>query len=345
MDSILKGEVVSISGETTTNLPGTGLTQTVQSVKVEVRENGGVRTVEAVNSFTPVRPGMRVYLEKRDDAALPYNIVEISRTGILTVVLALFVLITALVGRKQGIRGLLSLAITIFILFAFLVPQILNGNASFLLIIGTVFMLTIVSAFVTHGKNRATYAAVLGMCATLLLTGILTVLAFNLSGMTGFVDESSVYFAASQDSAVDIRAIFLGSVLIGLLGVLYDAAISQAVYVAEAMRLSPDLGKREIMKSAMRIGREHIGALVDTLAIVSIGAALIDTLLLVQHATGPLGMILSRETVASHILQILIGSIGVILSVPLTTWIAVLIMKKSTGDSENRASSHLGHRH
>lgn len=343
-ENIVKGKVVSITGESTVSIPGTSLTETKQFLKVSITENGVVRTVDVLNSHTSVKSGTKVYIEKTENLEAPYTVVEIARTNVLAWALILFAIVTVWVGRKQGVRGLISLLITIFILFSFLIPQLLKGNNSFLLIIGTTFCITIISAFVTHGKNKATYAAVLGMCTTLIITGILTMLAFNWANMTGFADESSVYFAASQNAPVNIRALFLGSVLIGLLGILYDAAISQAVYVAETIRLNPNLKPREIVKSALHIGREHIGALVDTLAVVSIGASLIDTLLIIQNSVGPLGMILSREMVSSHILQILIGSIGVILAVPITTYLASFIIRN--GDIvSTKFHSHNGHYH
>ena len=321
---ILKGTVTKINAENSNTLSGTDIIERTQEITV-VLKNG--TEINVTNSYKNVSVGQKVYIENSGDSApLPYHVVGISRTPVLFLLLGIFVAITLLVGKKQGLRGLASLAITILVIFGFMIPRILNGNNPFVLILFTTLFLTTISALITHGRNRVTYGAIAGMCITLVVATVLGIFASIGANLTGITDESSVYFMVAQNGAINMQALFLGAVLIGLLGVLYDAAISQAVYVAEIIKTAPGINKKDLFSSAMRFGREHIGALVDTLAIVSIGAALIDTLLIVKHATGPLGMILSNELVASHILQILVGSIGVILAVPITTWISVKIL-------------------
>ncbi len=335
---ILKATVVDIVSENSAILPGTDIVERTQVLKVKLKD-GGIITVN--NSRAEVSLGKKVYLEKTGRGAIyDYNVAAVSKIPTLGVLLALFILITILVGKKQGVRGLVSLLITVFVIFGFLIPKLLVSSSPFILILGTTLFLTALSALVTHGRNRVTYAAISGMMITLVVSSLIGILASVSAGLTGLTDESSVYFMVSQNGSVNMQALFLGAVLIGLLGVLYDAAISQAVYVAETIKNSPLLSKKELLSSAMRFGREHIGALVDTLAIVSIGAALVDTLLIVKHASGPIGMILSNESVASHILQILVGSIGVIMAVPITTWIAVKILHGKNLDNLNNSHSH-----
>ncbi len=331
--SIIKGEVTKIISEESNILPGTDIVERVQSINVYTKSGNNLTVT---NSYSPVSPGQNVYIEETaGDIGPVYNVVTISREPTLFLLAGLFILVTLLVGRKKGFRGLVSLIVTIFVIFAFLVPRILDGKNTFVLILLTTIFLTSLSALITHGKNRVTYAAILGMLITLVVTAFISIMASISAGLTGNSSESSVYFMVSQNGAVNMRALFLGAVLIGLMGVLYDAAVSQAVYIAETIKNNVNITKRDLLASAMRFGREHIGALVDTLAIVSIGAALVDTLLIVQHAVGPLGMILSNESVASHILQILVGSIGVILAIPVTTWIAVKMLHgKQIGETK-----------
>jgi uncharacterized membrane protein len=334
--SITKGEVVKIISETTTTLPGTDIVDRIQEIVVSAKTGD---TINVTNSYSPVTTGQKVYIEETvNQTGSVYNVVTISREPTLIFLTGLFILITLLVGKKKGLRGLVSLVVTIFVIFAFLVPKILEGKNTFVLILLTTIFLTSLSALITHGKNRVTYSAILGMLITLVVTAFISILASISAGLTGNASESSVYFMVAQNGTVNMRALFLGAVLIGLMGVLYDAAVSQAVYVAETIKNNTNISKKDLLASAMRFGREHIGALVDTLAIVSIGAALVDTLLIVQHAVGPLGMILSNESVASHILQILVGSIGVILAIPVTTFIAIKILY---GTKINKTHNHI----
>lgn len=322
--SILKGEVVKINKEESIVLPGTDIVDRIQTISVSTKSG---QAIEVTNSYSPVKVGQKVYIEETTNSnTLVYNVVTISREPTLILLTLLFVIVTLIVGKKKGLMGLISLIITIFVIFAFLVPRILEGQNTFMLILLTTIFLTSISALITHGRNRVTYTAILGMLITLVVTAFISIFASLSAGLTGNSSESSVYFMVSQNGAVNMRALFLGAVLITLMGVLYDAAVSQAVYMAETIKNNINISKKDLLASAMRFGREHIGALVDTLAIVSIGAALVDTLLIVQHATGPIGMVLSNESVASHILQILVGSIGVILAIPITTYIAVKML-------------------
>jgi uncharacterized membrane protein len=127
---------------------------------------------------------------------------------------------------------------------------------------------------------------------------------------------------------IDLAGLLLGGVIIGLLGVLYDAAIGQSVAVEELQRAGKAMTRKDIYFRALRIGREHIGALINTLAIAYVGAAL--PLLLLFYGTQGLDVVemLNREIFAAEIVRILVGSIGVILVVPITTAIAVLMLVK-----------------
>jgi uncharacterized membrane protein len=336
-DNIIKAKVNSITQGDSVLLPGSNIVERTQIVNVELK-NGDILNTK--NSYAPVRFGQTVYVEPVSVGnENTYHIVGVSRIPTLASLLFLFVAITIFIGKKKGIRGLLSLVLTVGAIFGFLIPGILKTSNPFLLILFTVVILTIVSALITHGNNRVTYTAIIGMSITLFISSILGLVTAISAGLSGISDESSVYLMVSQDGTLNMQGLFLGAVLIGLLGVLYDAAISQSVYVSETVRNNPSITKKDLMQSAMRFGREHIGALVDTLAIVSIGAALVDTLLIVKHSNGPLGMILSNESVASHILQILVGSIGVILAIPITTVIAVHMLYGK------KIENHIGHIH
>jgi uncharacterized membrane protein len=238
-----------------------------------------------------------------------------------------FILLTVLVGGKQGIRGLLSLGGSLLLIVYVLLPGIAAGYSPLLVSIGAASLIIIVGSYITHGANRTTTAAVLGMIITVVVTGIAAWLSVDLAHLSGYTSEEITYVHYQFNGTIDLVGLLLGGILIGLLGVLYDSAIGQAVAVEELMRAGTQLSGREIFARAMRIGREHIGALVNTLAIAYVGASL-PLLLLFSKASASAGYLVNAEVLATEIIRILIGSIGLILAVPVTTLIAVLVLSK-----------------
>jgi uncharacterized membrane protein len=177
------------------------------------------------------------------------------------------------------------------------------------------------------------------MVATVAITGVLASYAVHAALLSGYTSEDSAYLHFQYHGALNLVGILMSGILIGLLGVLYDSAIGQAVAVEELMSAGPHLTKREVYKRAIRIGREHIGALVNTLAIAYVGAAL-PLLLLFQGATSSLAFILNGEMFASEIVRILIGSIGIVLAVPITTLAALWLVRPSVDGTRGRMHAH-----
>jgi uncharacterized membrane protein len=140
-----------------------------------------------------------------------------------------------------------------------------------------------------------------------------------------------VYLNFNTNGLINLKGLLLGGIMIGLLGVLYDVAIGQAVSVEELAEVGGNISRRELYKRALRIGREHIGAVVNMLAIAYVGASL-TLLLLYSTSESDWSMTLNREIFATEIVRILVGSIGVILAVPITTLISVLRIKRASGE-------------
>lgn len=168
------------------------------------------------------------------------------------------------------------------------------------------------------------------MIATVIFTGLLAHFAVNMTSLSGFVGEETTYLNFNTRGSIDFVGLLLGGIMIGLLGVLYDSAISQAISVEELHNIGPHLPRKTIFKRAMRIGREHIGALVNTLAIAYVGVSL-PLLLFFSTAThnsvgNSILFLLNRELFATEIIRTIIGSIGLTLAVPITTLFAVFML-------------------
>ena len=256
-------------------------------------------------------------------------------------------------GGIQGVRGIVSLVGSLLLIVYVLLPGILHGYSPLFVTIGVSSLIIIVGSFITHGFNKTTVSAVFGMVITVLITGLMAFWSVHFTKLSGFGSEEVVYLNLNAQGTIDVIGLLLGGIMIGLLGVLYDVAIGQAISVEELIRIAPHVQKKIIYQRAIRIGREHIGALVNTLAIAYVGASLPLLLLFSQSSTESILITMNREIFATEIVRTMIGSIGLILAVPITTIVSVWLLKKSNLDSvdstaiekEFDALEHAGHKH
>jgi uncharacterized membrane protein len=322
---ISKARVIEVSNERSEQLPGTGVSAEIQTLTIEVLdgpEAGTIATFE--NDYTQLDVGDVFYARHTTNALEGLDTWYVSdpyRLPILGILAGVFLILLLLFGGLQGIRGLASLIGSLFLIFYLLLPGIYGGFSPIAVSIGVASIIIVVGSFITHGFNRATSSAVLGMIATVLATGAAAYWAVDAAMLSGFTSEINAYLNFNTDGRINMIGLLFGGIMIGLLGVLYDIAIGQAVAVDELYRAAPALTQAEAYRRGLRIGREHIGALVNTLAIAYVGASL-PLLLLLQQSTSSVASIINGELFATEVIRILIGSIGLILAVPLTTFIA-----------------------
>jgi uncharacterized membrane protein len=343
VETLAKARVVSVADGGSRPVPGTELSSDIQTITAEVLEGPEKgKTVTFVNDFAQLEEGDVFYLrhlESPTEGTEFYTVADPYRLPVIIGLTIAFLVLLFLFGGIQGVRGLVSLIGSFVLIFYLLLPGIVAGYPPVLVAVGVSSLIIIAGSYVTHGVNRTTTAAVLGMIATVILSGLAAWYVVGAAALTGFTGEESGYLHFQYGGTLDLVGILMSGIIIGLLGVLYDIAIGQAVAVEELMNAGAHLAKRTIYERAIRIGREHIGALVNTLAIAYVGAAL-PLLLLLEHATAPLAYIVNGEVIATEIIRILIGASGIILAVPITTLIAVFLVRAG-----NRNSSAARHTH
>ncbi len=325
----MKARVLEVISETRETVQGTDVEQTLQTITVQVLdgpEKDAIITIE--NDFLELAVGDTFYLNHTTstlDGSDYYMPVERVRTTALALLLLLFIATVVFFGGKQGVRGLLALLLS-FVFIGAMLTGIMKGYSPVFVSIGAASLIVLIGSYVTHGVNRTTSAAVVGMILTISLTGILAYLSIYFTGLSGWTGDEVTYLNLNTRGAIDLAGLLLGGILIGLLGVLYDAAIGQAVSVEEIARAGQHYSRRDVYLRALRIGREHVGALVNTLAIAYAGASL--PLLLLFFGTGEvdIALTINREMFATEIVRILVGSIGLVLAVPITTAVAVSML-------------------
>jgi len=348
-------KVIEITDSREGVVPGTDVATQYQTITATVLE-GKQKGLEVVvqNDYINLEVGETFYLRHVSsslDGSNYYHVSDPYRLPWLVFFGVLFVAVVLFFGGRQGLRGLLSLFGSLFVIAYVLIPGILQGVPPILLSIGVSSLIIILGSYITHGFNKTTSSAVIGMVITIVFTGFLAWVAIGLTRLTGFASEEAIYLNLNTNGGIDLAGLLLGGVLIGLLGVLYDAGIGQAVSVEELHRAGPHLSKFTIYERAVRIGREHIGALVNTLAIAYVGASL-PLLLLYATASESILVTINRELFATEIIRTLIGSIGLVLTVPITTLIAVYILVKNKKTDnpevikkEKEVLDHMSHSH
>ncbi len=327
----MKAVVVEVTSAKRQNVPGTNVNSLDQMLQVKILDgNEQGKEVSVENDYIELKAGDVVYLTHTVDSLESFDMYAVSdpyRLPWLYGLVGLFVLCVLIFGGKQGFRGLIALALSFVVIAYVLFPGILHGFSPILMSIGVASLMIILGSYITHGFNRVTTSAVVGMVATIIFTGVLAYISIHGAKLTGFSSDESVYLNMNTNGTIDFAGLLMGGILIGLLGVLYDAAIGQAVAVDELHHIGPHLPRTIIFKRALRIGREHIGALVNILAIAYVGASL-PLLLLFYQSGADFALTVNREIFATEIIRAMVGSIGLILAVPITTVIAIFFLMK-----------------
>lgn len=339
---IVRAQVVHIDSEKDETIPGTDTQQTIQELQVKILEGASVgKTISLRNDFTKLDTGETFYvihITPWDGKNDTYTVSEPYRLPQLGVLLIIFLVVVIIFGGKQGIRGIASLCGSLVLILFVLMPGISHGYSPVWLSIGIASLIIVIGSYVTHGFNRTTSAAVVGMIATIVFIGILTHFMLGYTRLTGYGNEESVYLDLNSHGTLDMMGILLGGILIGLLGVMYDAAIGQAIAVEELHHIAPHVNRKTIYTRSLRIGREHIGALVNTLAIAYVGTALPLLLLFYTSSNASAGVTINREIFSTEIVRSLIGSIGLVLAVPITTFISVFMIVKKNAPNAGSTS-------
>lgn len=253
-----------------------------------------------------------------------YSVVDVDRDVPMVLLAGLFALFVVLVGRMRGMLALAGLVVSFAVLTLFILPAILQGSNPLVAAVvgGSAIMLA--TLYLCHGFSARTSVAVLGTLISLLLIGVLGSLFIGWAALTGNTDDQTG-LVHGLFPGIGIQGLLLAGVLIGSLGVLDDVTVTQTSAVWELKEADPGAGWRKLYGAAMRIGRDHIASVVNTLVLAYAGAAL-PLMLLFSVARSSVSTVATSEVVAEEIVRTLVGSIGLVASVPVTTLLAALVV-------------------
>ncbi|CAL9495021.1 hypothetical protein SUDANB96_03354 [Streptomyces sp. enrichment culture] len=255
---------------------------------------------------------------------LQYSVADVNRRLPLGVLAGIFALAVVLVGRMRGVMALVALAISFLVLNFFILPAILQGSNPLVVAVIGASAIMLIALYACHGLSARTSVAVLGTLISLLLIGVLGSWFIDWAALTGNTDDNTGLIHGLYPS-IDMSGLLLAGVIIGSLGVLDDVTVTQTSAVWELHDANPTMGWRGLYRAGIRIGRDHIASVVNTLVLAYAGAAL-PLLLLFSIAQSSVGAVANSELVAEEIVRTLVGSIGLVASVPVTTALAALMV-------------------
>lgn len=286
--------------------------------------------------------GSKVFLEYFPETET-FNYATVDRSQPIFLLLAIFIASILILAGKKGARSLVSLSLSFLLLFGVLIPILLKGYDPLLVTLLFGLCVLFLSIFVTHGFNRQSLVSFIGSFGSILIALVLLQLATTMVPISGLINDHIQYLNFELDNALNLVRIVSAGIIIGILGVLDDITITQVAVVRE---LSSDhsLSKGDIFIKALRVGRDHISSLVNTLVFAYLGSTL-PLVMFVALLDIPLMVLIGQEFIFVEIIRSLVGAIALTIAVPITTYLAVYVFLKEIHKDEKCLDSACAHHH
>jgi uncharacterized membrane protein len=332
----VQAEVTSILEEGEIDM--SGHTQKYQVARVNILEGEyagipmqidyGKRQMRSDDYDLKVGDKVMVSISKTPQNVVNAYFVDFIRTTPILWLTVIFAAAIIIISRWKGVGALLSMVFSLYVIIDYIIPHILIGEDPLRVsIIGSAILLG-VTLYLTYGWTLKTHSSVISMILVLLLTGTLSALFVVFAKLNGMGDENVMFLMQEMKTPINLRGLLLGGMIIGALGVLDDLVTTQASAVFELHHANPNFGFRALFNSAMRIGQDHVAATVNTLVLAYAGASL-PMLLLFSLARADYGYLINFAFIAEEVVRTLVGSLGLIAAVPITTVIAILFAQRS----------------
>lgn len=269
------------------------------------------------------KKGDKVLLtEAKDlDGGETFYITDYYRSDVLLLLFGLFILVTVIVAGKHGFRAVISMIISFIIISQITLPMIIAGRDAIFVTTITSLILIPTIFYISHGFTKKAHIAIIGVLAAIIVTSLLTRIFVNLTNITGLTDDDTIFLQFFNGGSFDLKSIYIAGVIISLSGILDDATISQVSIVQQLNETNKKMKAFDLYKRAMEVGKDHISSMVNTLVLVYAGSSL-PLLILFTNSQYPLGQLVNLEVITEEVVRTLVGSIGLIIAIPITTYIA-----------------------
>ncbi len=330
--SFSTGTILEITKEGEEDIVGTK--QKFQNVKLRIasgKESGKEISLKhggavSLDDGQLVHVGQTVVVAKTGENS--YFIADRYRLPYMMLALLLFIFVVLYFARMKGMTSLIALVLSIAILVGFIVPFIVKGYSPLLVTLIGSFLIAVLGMLISHGFTRRTVVAVVSTLATLAIAIGLSVLFVELVQLFGAGSEETAYLKLDPNLHINLKGLLLSGIIIGTLGVLDDVTMTQVASVDELVKANNTLSRHELYERGLSIGKEHIASVVNTLVLAYAGASMPLFLLFTLGSAQPLWATLNSEFIAQEFIMTLIGSIALVLGVPISTYLAAKYLSK-----------------
>ena len=331
---IIKARVIRVTDVNVQNVTGESEFVTVKFKAQALNTDLRGKTVEAVQeidksyAFSPrqVEENDKVLIEGYvDNGEMLYYFGDFIRITPLLWLLVIFCILIVIFSKMQGLKTVVSLGFTCLSVFFVLIPAILNGHNIYLWSILVCIFMTVMTLCLISGFNVKSLCAGIGCICGVMCSGLITLIMDKFLNMTGLIEEESIYLVQLYpDNPINLKAIIFAMIIVGAVGAVMDVSMSISSSLYELRIKSPSIKPKTLMKSGFTIGRDMMGTMANTLVLAYIGSSLTSVLLLVAY-NASIEQVINREIIIAEILQALAGSMGMLLTLPLTSAICSVI--------------------
>lgn len=335
--SVIRARVIRIVDVKTNNVSGENEFVTVtfkaQALNTELKGQtlDVVQEIDKAYAFSPrqVEQNDKVLVESyTQNGVRQFYFGDFIRITPLLWLLAIFCILIVVFAKMQGFKTVISLGFTCVAVFVVLIPAILNGHNIYFWSILVSIYITVMTLSIISGYNLKSLCAVIGCISGVFSSGLVVLVMDKFLNMTGLLEEESIYlYQLYPDNPINLKAIIFAMIIVGALGAVMDVSMSISSSLYELKQKSPSISSKELMKSGFTIGRDMMGTMANTLVLAYIGSSLTCVLLLVSY-NASLEQVINKEMIVAEILQALAGSLGMLLTLPLTSAVCAAVYYK-----------------
>jgi uncharacterized membrane protein len=248
-----------------------------------------------------------------------YAIMDKFRLPGVAIALIAFLILAIIFGGIRGFTSMLGLSASIAILIFGVVPAIMSGHNPLAVCLVASIVIAVVSILLAHGFNKRSYIALGATIVTLIGAIIFSFVGVWLAKLSGAGSEAAIYLQIGSLPSLNLQGLLLGAMIIGILGVLDDVTTAQVAAIEEIGIADASLDFKELYKRGLRVGREHIASLVNTLALAYAGASFPLFLIFAVQGGPPLWVVLNAEYVMEEVVRTIVGGASLVIAVPIST--------------------------
>lgn len=311
--------------------------QGYQEVTLKIISGDYADEVFVIENHLPKNIAYRIEVAKNDQVIVAIDemgeekqiyISDYYRNNILIILVFIFLALLILIGKVKGFKSVITISLTMFLIFKVLIPGILNGYNSLILSIVISTIITIVTIFIVSGLNKKSLAAIIGTVSGVVIAGVISVIVGNTIEITGMMpDEAAMLQYLPNAISLNYKNLLFSGILLGALGAVMDVAMSIASSIKEIYNANASIQSRSLFKAGMAVGHDIMGTMANTLILAYTGSSI--PLLLILNASGEsFASIVNMDIVATEVVRSLAGSIGLIVTIPITAFVSVIFLKK-----------------